>query len=246
MQLRRILMNAVDKGGGSGAPAPTPTPAPGQTPAPTPAPTPDPNAAPAGTPQAQGAALSPEAIAQIAAGVRDGVFAELRKAGVLGNTNPKPKPTPAPAPNGDPNAAATPPDISELRALDRALTRAGRTNLDETAYRRLERSFTEERPANVEQWVTDYFQGFGVPAAAASAQTPATPAPAGTPAPGAPNGQPSASDRGAPAAPKLPLEEQNLLTMSDADKQALIKQKGLKFFSELYTKQVGRMHVKTR
>lgn len=245
MHLRRILMNAADKSPGSGAPPPTP-PTPGQNPPPT---TPaEGGAPPAGAP-ANGA-VTLEAIQGMITAGHDKIFADLRRAGVLGSTTPKPTPKPTPAPSGDPNAApaaAPAPDISELRALDRALTRSGRTNLDEAAYRRLERSYVEERPANAEQWVTDYFQGFGVPVGGASspAQTPATPAPAGTPA-AAPNGQPPASNRGAPAAPQVPLEEQSLLTMSAADRAALIKSKGLKVYTEMYAKQVGGMTIKTR
>lgn len=239
MHLKRILMSAADAGGGTAAP-----PAAGAPPA---SPT---------TPPAQPPAQGPVDIAAIARGVSDGVFAELRRAGVLKQQSTTPARSQA-APAGDPPAtplAATPlPDPLALRALDRALGRTGwAVRLDGDQYARVERNFIAESPdpQSAETWVTDYFKGWG--AAASSPPPAANGAPSSPPAAGTPNGAPrapapqgtppvSSAAGGAPPAPQVPLEERQILTMSNEERAALTVKLGPKGFMELFRKQRAAM-----
>lgn len=228
MKLRTPLRNAADSSPGSGAAAGAPAapaagaPASAQT---TPA-----------QPQAQGAAFSAEAIRQIADVVRDGVFAELRRSGVLKDQKSRSGQPATPPAEG---AAPPPVDPIRLRELDRAVTRAGLVDkLSPDAYRRLERAFVDESPDDASAWVGAYFEGFGVKSG--SAPTTTTTATAAQPA--APSTTqpitPPASDRGAPPAPSTPPEELDLVRMTEADRNALIKDKGLKWFQTELMKQL--------
>lgn len=226
--LKRILMNVADGSPGSGAPAAPVVPA-------APAAAPATPAAPA-----QGAApLTREDLKSFAAEVQNGVFANLRRAGVLGNEQPKPK-----AGEGAPTTevAAPAPDAMSLRRLDRALARSGRV-LESTMYDRLEKLYAAEAPSDAERWVTEFFSGFGSPAPAAAA--PAAAAPNPNPPATNPTG-PTVSDRGAPAATKVPPEEANILTMSDADRKALIASKGLKWYAQKFREQMKGVRVSVR
>lgn len=219
----RILMNAVDGGGGGGSP---PAPAP-------PAPLNDPPAQPAVV------QLDDATRRAIVADARDSFFAEARRSGLLPtNGNRQPAAAARPESPATPTPASTPSvDPVALRGLDRALTRSGRAP-SEAAYRRLERDFTAESPADPDAWLTDYFSGFGTSptaapvAAAAAATTPPQLAPIARPA------GPPVSDRGAPPPPAVALEQQDLISMSPSDRDALVKLKGGKWFSDALTAQM--------
>jgi hypothetical protein len=194
--------------------------------------------------------------------VENSVNAALRRAGVLGQNGTPPQAPAAAAPTAP--AAQPQPDITQLRALDRALTATGRGSaLDETAYRRLERDFVAEQPPDARTWVESYFRGFGVvqtagtpaaaptgqPAAPAPTTPPATPppaaaAPAGTQPP-APNGQP-ASNAGGPPAPREHPEDVDLIGASEADRAHLLKAKGLKWYTDTYERQLRDRRVRVR
>lgn len=185
---------------------------PGSGQAPVPAPT---------EPQAQGAAATPD-IGQIVSDAlrqqRDSIFAELRRSGVLGSEK-KSKSTETPAP-----PAAHQPDLGRLRQLDRALARTPHASrLNDAAYARLERAFVDEAPSDASQWLADYFEGMGIAQhqAAPSAAT-AAPAPARSATP--------VSDGGTPPAPRAPLEDRDILSLSKEDRDHLIKQKGPKWY----------------
>lgn len=213
----RILLNEVGSSPGSGAAPPA-----NSTPAPAPAPAPSP---------AQPQQLSAEATKAIADQVRDGVFAELRRSGVL---TEKKAQTKAPENGTSPNA---PPamDPSKLRALDRAVARAGHADrISSAAYERLERAFVAEAPEDTEAWVKEYFSAFTGPAQPAQSQP--TTAPTGTPP--APTNQRPDSDRGGTPPPKVPAEEADLVKMSDADRAAIIKEKGLSWYRTQLAKQL--------
>jgi hypothetical protein len=83
-------------------------------------------------------------------------------------------------------------------------------------------------PGDVDGFVTDYVSRAGW--TATNASTPSAPAAAATPL--APTNDRPASDRGSPPPPKVPLAEADLLTMSDSDRAALIREKGIKWFVE--------------
>jgi hypothetical protein len=214
--LKRILMSAVDETGGSGNGAP---------PAGTPAPAPTP------TPQAQGdAPITLDTIRQV---VRDAINADARREGAA---QKKLQPKGENAPAFDP---------ARYRELDRAVTRAGMAEtLSSTAYKRLEKAFADESPDDAEAWVADYFTGMGVAkkstTAPAPTTTPAQLAPVKTP------NQPPASDRGAPPAPQSPVEEPDLLKLSIADRDALIRSKGNGWYRDTLLKQLARVTVKAR
>lgn len=258
--LKRILMQAVgdNAGGGTGAPPAQPSTPPA---APPPAAPSTPPAAPA--PGAPPAALSPE-MARI---VENSVNAALRRAGVLGTNGTPPQGAPAPAAPAATPASAPAPDLSRLRALDRALTATGRgAQLEDAAYQRLERDFVAEQPPDARTWVESYFRGFGVvqtaatpapatpPAGQPAAPAPNTPpatqpppaaaAPAGTQPP-QPNGQP-ASNAGGPPAPREHPEDIDLISASEADRAHLLKNKGLKWYTDTYERQLRDRRVRVR
>jgi hypothetical protein len=217
MKPQRIFMQQED-GAPTGAPPP-PAPAPTDPPAP--------GASPAVDVTAIAAAVAQQ--------VKDGVFAELRRTGVLGKEK-APKPVSEPPPSS--TTTPPPPDIGKLRMLDRAIARSPHAaRLNDAAYTRLERAFIEETPADAASWLTDYFEGMGVSAT----PTPAAPAaPAATPtAPAVPNAAPAprtavpvSGGGGSPPAPTVPLEEQDLLRLSKEDRDHLIKQKGPRWWMQ--------------
>lgn len=224
---KRILMNQVDASPGNSAPAAPPA-----------------SDAPA---QAQGATVTltqADLDAKIAAAVdlgfakaRDSFHAEARRASEAAN---KPKPT------TKTDSAATPagPDPIRLRSLDRALNKAGlASKLTDSQYQRAEKAFASEDPSDVDAWVTDYFAGFGV-------QQPATPAAqvAAPQAPAAPKPQNDrpASDRGAPPPSQVPLVEADLMTMSETDRAALLKEKGPVWYRNQLAKQLRGRPISIR
>lgn len=198
----RILMSEVDASSGNGAVVPSVVNPPSESAAPVPT-------APAGGVD----------VDAIATKVRDSLFAELRRAGMF----EKQKPAPAPAKSGESPSANAQPDPLKLRSLDRALTKSGlATRLSDSQYQRAEKAFAAEDPPDVEGWVRDYFDGFGAP----------NPSPVTQPAPqpAQPLNARPASDRGSPPPPQVPLYEQKLRDLSEADRNALLKEKGPQWY----------------
>lgn len=197
----RILMSEADSSGGNGAVVPSVVSPPSESAAPVPT-------APAGGVD----------VDTIATKVRDSLFAELRRAGVFEKQKPA-----APVAKGESPSANPQPDPLKLRALDRALAKTGlASSLSDSQYQRAERAFAAEDPPDVESWTRDYFAGFGAP----------NPSPVTQPAPqpAQPANARPASDRGSPPAPQVPLYEQKLRDLSEADRSALIKEKGLQWY----------------
>ena len=221
--LKRILMNQADASPGNSAPAAPPA-----------------QAAPAAPPQAQGATVTltqADLDAKIAAAVeqgftkaKDSFYAEARRATEASN-RPKAK-TPA---TGDAEPGPQPLSASEertfLRGLDRTIAQLGIAP-NSAQYASAERDLLVERPGSVDAWVKERFEGFGK-SPASSQQQPAAASAATQPvAPAQPQNAQPASSRGAPPAPQVPLEEMDLWTMSDSDRAAFIKQKGIKAYNE--------------
>jgi hypothetical protein len=169
-------------------------------------------------PQAQGAAPAFDLdafAAKVAEQTRNSMFAELRKAGVLGK---QPKSVEAPANVGP---APAQPDMSRLRQFDRAIARTGQA-LQDAAIARMESAFVAESPSDADAWVREYLGSFGVAAPQPTpSQTATAPARVGPPA----------SDGGAPPPSRVPLEQQDILRMSEGDRTALVKQIGPAEFS---------------
>lgn len=233
LRLSRCLMNAADGSPGGGAmPPATGTPAAA------------PAAAGAPATQAQGAPQIDRATeeALIKRG-RDAAYAELRRSGALKKSFVAQQDGQPARPTENEPAKPFSLDPSQGRRLDRALTRSGHSStLSDKAYERLEQAFANEQPEDVDGWVKEYFGGFGV-AQPAGAAPPATAA-AATTTPPAPVAATPVTDRGAPASPKLQLEEANLLTLSDADRKALLRQKGIRWYTTRLREQLRGVRVK--
>lgn len=200
---QRILMQEADASPGSGAPAPAPTEAP-----------------------AQGAAPAPAIdVNAIVTQVRDSMFAELRRSGVLGKEKPKAK------------TSDEPPTPVNYRALDRAVARHPHAQkLNDAAYTRLERAYAAESPEDAGQWLKDYFEGMGV--AETSPPAPAKPA--------EPQRSAVPLNGGTPPVPTPDLENAPILSMSEADRQHLLKTKGAKWYMEQFAKQTKGLSIRLR
>lgn len=216
----RILRNQADGSPGGGTPPPA-------------------SAAPAGqpAPQASGAApaLDTAQVEALAAALlpklKDGVFAEARRAGLLGK-----KPA-----SGEGTAEAPRPTSTTVnfRPLDRAIATSGR-QLNEAAYNRIEKAFAEEQPENATSWLADYFGGLGAPAPAAPATTQQQSA-------ATTGNTPPVTQRGTPPAPQVPIEERPIMSMSDEDRQHFIDTKGVRAYVEKLNREkkaIGRVSLK--
>jgi hypothetical protein len=213
----RILMSEVDASSGNGAVAPSVAVSPSES--------------AASVPTAPAGGVDVDAIA---AKVRDSLFAELRRAGMF----EKQKPAQPPVKGESPSANAQP-DPLKLRSLDRALAKSGlASSLSDSQYQRAERAFASEDPSDVEGWTRDYFAGFGMP----------TPSPVTQPAqqPAQPLNARPASDRGSPPAPQVPLYEQKLRDLTEADRSALIKEKGLGWYRTKLASDLKGQPIKLR
>lgn len=162
--------------------------------------------------------------------VRDALNADARRAAA-----PRTTTTNAATTTSSGTPSATPPapavDVTRMRALDRAIARTGHAP-SEAAYQRMERAFADESPSDVDGWVRDYYAGLGVArttAAPAASTAPSTTAHAPTTVATPANPPVSAS---APTAPSVPLEQQNVLQMSQSDRDALRRQLGPAKYAE--------------
>lgn len=175
-------------------------------------------------------AIDPAVLAEVARTVRDSVFADLRRSGQL-KANPKaasaaPEETPAAAPSLD---------LGKLRSLDRALTRSGLgQRLSDRQMQRAEEAFLRESPDDAAAWVAEYFDGMSPGATAAP-----------TPAPQPSNATP-VSNGGAPQTPRVPVEEQDLISMSKSDIDHLRKTKGDRWVTETFKKQMQGRRISLR
>jgi hypothetical protein len=167
--------------------------------------------------------------------VRDSIFAEARRTFTEKRTKTKDDAAPATAQNSStPSAIDGATERRMMRDLDRHLTKLGLADkISPTQYARAERDLLAEY-ANVNDvgsWVKDYFEGYGAaPTAAAPSST--TQPQQTAPRQSAPQNERPVTDRGAPPASNSPLAEQDLYSMSDSDRLALIREKGPVWFRE--------------
>jgi hypothetical protein len=151
---------------------------------------------------------------------RDSIFAELRRNGVIGKEKSR----------GGAESKPAPTDSIRMRSFDRALARSQHASgLTDAAVARLERLYIDEQPDDASQWLGEVLGGMG--AGTTSAAQPAISAPAPT------RSASPVSDGGTPPAPKAPLEERDLLSLSPADRDHIIKQKGVKWYLSKLTEQ---------
>jgi hypothetical protein len=203
MWLRRILMNQADASPGGGA-----------------------TVAPAAS-QAQGTAAPAPTIdvanlaKDIGAQVRDAMFAELRRAGVLSDGNGKKgKETQG----GD---GATPPPAQAGDDIERRIQRAsdlegamGHAQLSNDQKARVRVLFKADSPEDIGGWVSSTVTALGIGKTAAAIQQTTN---QGTTTPP----QRTASDAGGIAPPGQQNGEQLLHKMSDTDREAWIRQNGI-------------------
>lgn len=236
MLIRRILMNAQDGSPGSGATPSTPaTPAIPAEPA-----APAPQSAPASGSPIDIAAITRTITESVTKSINDGVFAKLRRAGLLSD-----KPTTVPV-TGDTTTTATAAaisaaDVQSMIEQASAITRVSvEYGLQPDAESSLKKLMSVEKPDDPVAWGRAFIEGLGIkktasaPATAAPQVTttaPSTAAPAATQPP-APAAATPISDRGSPPPSSLPLDERSLYEMSQADVQEYIKRHGMKKYSE--------------
>ena len=183
-QLKRIYMTeeGASPGGGAAPPAPA-----------------QPPATPAAPPEA------PDIVSQLSKLIddkltaqRNGIFADLRKAGALGKekTPETPPATPLAAPAvASPAQGMTAAEVEAMLERERAVTRATvEHKLTDAQIKRMRSALKAENPDDVSTWSAAYLADMGL----AKASTPTQPAPATPVAPTAPT-QPPASDKGSPA-----------------------------------------------
>ncbi len=144
---------------------------------------------------------------------RNGIFADLRKAGALGKA-PK---ADADTPNPTQSPAAD--DVQTLIARERAFNRAiSSVRLNDTQFARMERAFQLEKPDDPAAWVRDWTAdlGIGKQETGPSASNPAA----------APRSAHPVSDSGAPAPVTTPSDEVDPWTLSEDDLRAMYRRDG--------------------
>lgn len=179
------------------------------------------------TAPAQGPALDSEAIRSIAGEVRNAVFAELRRGGVLRDVTADKSVTKAPkaeqAGDVEDRIAAIQQDNVRMRAYDKACASLGLDDEQATMLEALYRS-ANVQPDQAREWLA----------------TTASRLKIGSRSNSQPNTQPttqaspsrSVSDAGAPAQPLAVTEDTSALDMSPADRAAYIKRHGIAAFRQ--------------
>jgi hypothetical protein len=219
---KRILMNAADGSpGGGSSPAPT-------------SPT---------NPPAQGGAqpqyVTKDDLKSFADEMRNGLFADARRAGMLGKDSKTKQPQRGGDEDPPSSSPATAPDPMKFRELDRAVTRLGFADkLDDTAFKRMERAFIEEAPTDAAAWVKGFLGGFGLaqsaPATAAE-QKPTTTV--------TDPKRPPVSNAGGVPTSQVPIEERSLIGMSESDINHLVKTKGIQWVRQTLYRQLRGVRV---
>lgn len=215
-KLYRLLAPEGDSPGGGAPPAAQPAPA-----APAPAATP----AQGNAPTFDSAALARE----VAASVRDSVFAELRKSGAL-----KKEPAAPPPDKEHPTPPAGAVDVEALIERRESLALAlGRYDIPDTAIDRARKSFKAENPTDVGTWVAAFATDMGWRQRNSTAQ-PAPAGPPATPTPTIPVGPPVTG--GGPPPPSNPVRTDTPIhKLSIPDREALRRQVGdIEFKNRLF------------
>ncbi len=213
--LKRILMNAADTSPGNGAPVDAPSDVPANAPA----------------SQAQGtpAAVTVDDFKQLMSQV--GELAKSVNSLHAADRRAREGKQPASPTNGKPSEQPTADDSSSQLALRDAfddatselkLTKGQRSLLRDAVMSK------RPHPSDVDGFVQDYASKAGWMQAAPQPAAPRAPAPPAAPAQPT-NAQP-VSDRGAPPAPQVPLNEMNPYTASESDREAFIKKYGNKAY----------------
>lgn len=173
----------------------------------------------------------------IAQQVNDAVFANLRRAGVLGGGGQPGRqpggagdpPAPQQQQQGQPQPQPAGGDVRALIARERAFTRAvNGAKLSDGQLARMERAFEAEQPEDVAGWVKSYLTDFGLAPQASGANPNASNNAAGAGGARPPqNRPPPVSDGGAPGANASGDYDGQAWNMPQADIDALVAEKGM-------------------
>lgn len=171
-----------------------------------PPPVPASPAAPAGAAPAPSPAFDPSVIkttvVEAFAELRNGLFADLRKAGALKQDKPN-DPAPQPAPGAAPAAGISMADVKRMLDVRTASERMRHERkASDAQLRRFELAVEYEKPDDVLSFAASYFDDLGIGKAAATVnpQPNVTTAPAAPAAPAPPLPSHNVSDRGPPSA----------------------------------------------
>lgn len=228
---KRILMNAADGSPGNGAPAIPPVDVP---------PAQD-------EPKAQGAptpSVSIDDFKQLMSTVSELAKSvnSLHAADRRAREGKQPPAADLAKPGTTPNAD----DPSSLLALRDAFDDAtSEMKLTKGQRSLLRESVMSKRiaPSDVDGYVQDYASRAGWSATTQAQQPDHKPA---NTAPPQPQNAIPASDRGSPPPPKAPLAEADILKMSESDRLALVREKGIKWFAERARAQAKGRQVQWR
>lgn len=242
-QTKRIYMNEADSSPGNGAPAAPPDPA-------------TPPASPAAAPIDVDALVTRlvGAVDERFTTLSNGLFANARKAGLLGKekpADPAPAPQPPQAPAPPTHVAATGISMADVESMleqERVFTRAATEHkLTDAQVKRMKNALKADKPEDISAWTTTFLADMGL---VKSSPPPAAPAalPATTPAPAKPN----ISDRGTAAPSDLRDSEGVLnsrpLEMNGHDVESLLlkhgEHKGYQMFQEHVLRALGKVRIK--
>jgi hypothetical protein len=175
----RFLMTEADGSPGGGAAPASPAEPPAEPAAPAPA--------PVTVDQVK------SLMAETLNGFKNAMFADMRKAGVLGKEKPaEPSSTPSPSAVAPASTGLTEADLETRLEQERVITKAQVENkLTDAQVKRMKSALRAEKPDDVSTWTTSYLADLGL-----VRTEPATPTPPTVPA--VPNAAPI-SDRGSPA-----------------------------------------------
>lgn len=203
-RLRMLMNSQPNDGSPGGAPSGTGAPA---------------------TPPAQGSG-TPDVIGQVKEllagelkGFRDGIFADLRKAGALGKGEKREDPKPTEG--GQPLTTA---DVERMTTRANQFGRAT-AGLSDEQVSLMERLYRAENPEDVAAWAKETRAALGIAGGNVQPPNPSRP-------PAAPPNPKPVSDAGGPAAPTTLTEDTPLAHMKPEDRQHLIATKGLGWYAK--------------
>lgn len=173
-------------------------------------------------PQAQGApaAVSRDELAQMLDGFKNGLFADLRKAGVFGGK--KEQEAERPKAKSDQPPPQQQQDVDQAMSRQRAFDRALRgTNLSDDAAAMMERAFRADAPEDVAGWVKTFLGAFGL--AGAGGSSPPRQEPSQPPV----DGRPPVTDVPAPAG-LAPSDVRDPYSLTEDDVAMMIRRDGVR------------------
>jgi hypothetical protein len=177
-------------------------------------------------------------------GMRDRMFADVRRTieAQLGKKAPKQNQPSIQQPEQQTQSPANT-SIDERVRLSTSFARsAGRYELSDSAYARMERAFWAESPENPTAWVKEYAADFGLAEIGKQPQQVATQSPTEVNGMDA-NRRPPVTGDAPGAAPKY-TEDTPVWQLSPSDREALIRTKGGAWYRETVRRQLKSVNVR--